>query len=157
MPAYAQARLAGQADVRLGPRPAPPDLRRLRGRALTPAERDSLIERLTDYYLSNRKHAFTDKPKIDGADGRAVFQPDIPEGLPQVQRADLGLSLAPGGPVRAADRRADTEPSARPAYRRPWRASGPCWKTRPAGIPELMPMTAGGRAQVQRGSIRARP
>ncbi|MGH7509999.1 MAG: hypothetical protein ACREMZ_11060 [Gemmatimonadales bacterium] len=30
---------------------------------LTSAQRDSLIERLTDYYLSNRKYAFTDKPK----------------------------------------------------------------------------------------------
>ena len=30
---------------------------------LTPQRRDALIERLTDYYLSNRKYAFTDKPK----------------------------------------------------------------------------------------------
>jgi hypothetical protein len=30
---------------------------------LTPAERDTLIERLIDYYLSNRSYAFTDKPK----------------------------------------------------------------------------------------------
>lgn len=30
---------------------------------LGPAGRDTLIERLTDYYLSNRKYAFTDKPK----------------------------------------------------------------------------------------------
>ena len=30
---------------------------------LTPARRDALIEQLTDYYLSNRKYAFTDKPK----------------------------------------------------------------------------------------------
>jgi hypothetical protein len=30
---------------------------------LTAAQRDSLIEQLTDYYLSNRKYAFTDKPK----------------------------------------------------------------------------------------------
>jgi hypothetical protein len=30
---------------------------------LTQVQRDTLIERLTDYYLSNRKYAFTDKPK----------------------------------------------------------------------------------------------
>jgi hypothetical protein len=30
---------------------------------LTPEQRDREIERLTDYYLSNRKYAFTDKPK----------------------------------------------------------------------------------------------
>ena len=30
---------------------------------LSPAQRDTLIEQLTDYYLSNRKYAFTDKPK----------------------------------------------------------------------------------------------
>jgi hypothetical protein len=30
---------------------------------LTQARRDALIEELTDYYLSNRKYAFTDKPK----------------------------------------------------------------------------------------------
>ena len=30
---------------------------------VTPAQRDTLIEQLTDYYLSNRKYAFTDKPK----------------------------------------------------------------------------------------------
>jgi hypothetical protein len=30
---------------------------------LTPVERDTLIERLTDYYLSNRRYAFTDEPK----------------------------------------------------------------------------------------------
>jgi hypothetical protein len=30
---------------------------------LTPARRDSLIEQLTDYYLSNREYAFTDRPK----------------------------------------------------------------------------------------------
>jgi hypothetical protein len=30
---------------------------------LTPERRDALIEELTDYYLSNRKYAFTDKPK----------------------------------------------------------------------------------------------
>jgi len=30
---------------------------------LTPEQRDALIEELTDYYLSNRKYAFTDKPK----------------------------------------------------------------------------------------------
>jgi hypothetical protein len=30
---------------------------------LPPAERDRLIEQLTDYYLSNRKYAFTDRPK----------------------------------------------------------------------------------------------
>jgi hypothetical protein len=30
---------------------------------LSPARRDSLIERLTDYYLSNRKYAFTNQPK----------------------------------------------------------------------------------------------
>jgi hypothetical protein len=33
---------------------------------LTPARQDSLIERLTDYYLSNRKYAFTDRPKAMG-------------------------------------------------------------------------------------------
>ena len=30
---------------------------------LSPGQRDVVIERLTDYYLSNRKYAFTDKPK----------------------------------------------------------------------------------------------
>jgi hypothetical protein len=30
---------------------------------LSPAQRDRLIEQLTDYYLSNRKYAFTDRPK----------------------------------------------------------------------------------------------
>ena len=30
---------------------------------LTSPQRDSLIERITDYYLSNRKYAFTDTPK----------------------------------------------------------------------------------------------
>jgi len=30
---------------------------------LTPAKRDAVIEQLTDYYLSYRKYAFTDKPK----------------------------------------------------------------------------------------------
>ena len=30
---------------------------------LTMIEKDSLIERLTDYYLSNRRYAFTDRPK----------------------------------------------------------------------------------------------
>lgn len=30
---------------------------------LTATQRDTLIERLTDYYLSNRKYAFSDKPK----------------------------------------------------------------------------------------------
>jgi hypothetical protein len=30
---------------------------------LTPEQRDREIEQLTDYYLSNRKYAFTDKPK----------------------------------------------------------------------------------------------
>jgi hypothetical protein len=30
---------------------------------LTPEQRDRKIEQLTDYYLSNRKYAFTDKPK----------------------------------------------------------------------------------------------
>ena len=30
---------------------------------LTRVQQDALIERLTDYYLSNRKYAFTDKPK----------------------------------------------------------------------------------------------
>jgi hypothetical protein len=30
---------------------------------LSPARRDRLIERLTDYYLANRKYAFTDRPK----------------------------------------------------------------------------------------------
>jgi hypothetical protein len=30
---------------------------------LVPTDRDALIERLTDYYLSNRKYAFTDRPK----------------------------------------------------------------------------------------------
>lgn len=30
---------------------------------LTSVQRDTLIEQLTDYYLSNRKYAFTDKPK----------------------------------------------------------------------------------------------
>src|SRR5204863_9446821 len=30
---------------------------------IAPAAKDSLIERLTDYYLSNRRAAFTDRPK----------------------------------------------------------------------------------------------
>jgi hypothetical protein len=30
---------------------------------LSPTQRDTLIEQITDYYLSNRKYAFTDKPK----------------------------------------------------------------------------------------------
>jgi hypothetical protein len=30
---------------------------------LTPAQRDRLIEQITDYYLSNKKYAFTDQPK----------------------------------------------------------------------------------------------
>jgi hypothetical protein len=30
---------------------------------LTPARRNTLIERLTDYYLTNRRYAFTDRPK----------------------------------------------------------------------------------------------
>jgi hypothetical protein len=32
-------------------------------RRLTPLRRDRLIEQLTDYYLSNRRYAFTDRPK----------------------------------------------------------------------------------------------
>ena len=49
MPRVRPRDLAGEADVRLGPRAPPPDLRCLcRRRGSTGAERDSLIERLTD-------------------------------------------------------------------------------------------------------------
>ena len=43
--------------------------------SLTPSQRDALIERLTDYYLSNRKYAFTDKPKsMELMDGQYFSQ-----------------------------------------------------------------------------------
>ena len=50
---------------------------------LTPSRRDSLIEQLTDYYLSNRKYAFTDRPKsmelMDGQYFSQVFRKAYPK------------------------------------------------------------------------------
>jgi hypothetical protein len=50
---------------------------------LSPAQRDTLIEQLTDYYLSNRKYAFTDKPKsmalMDEQDFSQTFRKAYPK------------------------------------------------------------------------------
>jgi len=50
---------------------------------LTPAQRDTLIEQLTDYYLSNRKYAFTDKPKSMGLMDEQYFSRTFRKAYPK--------------------------------------------------------------------------
>jgi hypothetical protein len=50
---------------------------------LTAAQRDTLIERLTDYYLSNRKYAFTDKPKSMGLMDEQYFSQTFRKTFPR--------------------------------------------------------------------------
>ncbi len=98
---------------------------------LTPAGRDSLVERLTDFYLSRRDVAFAPVPKSMALMLDQPYSGAFIRAYPKIQRPDLGLSLAAGRALRAAHGGAD---SGGPARRHRYGA-GPVPRDGPRWLP----------------------
>ena len=96
----------GEGDVRLGASPPPADLRRLGGRA-HPGGREGRDGRGADSLLQDASRPRLQlETEVDGAHAGAAVLAPVPAELPEVQRADLGVSLVTGRPLRAAHHRA---------------------------------------------------
>ena len=102
LPGVRGAVLAGRARLRLGPRLPPPGLRRAERRA--PGAGGARLAR----GAAHRLLPLPARPRLragaeeHGAHARPAVQRGVPPRLPEVQRPDLGVSLAAGGALRAA-------------------------------------------------------
>jgi hypothetical protein len=108
---------------------------------LTSAQRDSIIERLTDYYLSNRKYAFTDKPKsmalMDGQYFSQTFRRAYPK-FNGLIWAYHWLQVGLYEPYLEAGTEAERKAGVQAAVARFWSML----ESPPARMPKVMPMTS---------------
>jgi hypothetical protein len=108
---------------------------------LTPAARDSLIERLTDYYLSRPAHAFTIRPKsmqlMDGQPFSQVFRRAYP-GFNGLIWAYHWLQVGLYEPLILGSTPAERKAGIQAAVARFWQML----EQAPATTPREMPMTS---------------
>ncbi|HEU5304153.1 MAG TPA: hypothetical protein VFU40_05865 [Gemmatimonadales bacterium] len=108
---------------------------------LTAARRDSLIERLTDYYLSNRKYAFTDKPKSMALMDEQYFSQKFRKTYPKFNGliwAYHWLQVGLYEPFIAAQGKAERKAGVQAAVARFWSML----EDPPTRFPKYMPMAA---------------
>jgi hypothetical protein len=106
------------------------------------AAKPALVERITDYYLTNRANAFTSAPKsmalMDDAPYSQVFRSDYPE-FNGLIWAYHWLQVGLYEPLIGAESPAGRAEGIRTTLGRFWAMMD----ARPTRFPELMPMTAG--------------
>jgi hypothetical protein len=108
---------------------------------LAPTERDSLIEQLTDYYLSNRKYAFTDKPKSMALMHEQYFSQTFRKAYPKFNGliwAYHWLQVGLYEPYLGGQTEAQRKAGVQATVARFWSML----EDPPARMPKLMPMTA---------------
>ncbi len=108
---------------------------------LTPSARDSLIERLTDYYLSNRKYAFAVVPKSMELMDEQYYSQVFRRGYPKFNGliwAYHWLQVGLYEPFIEASTRAETKAGVQATLARFWSML----EDAPRNMPRVMPMTA---------------
>lgn len=108
---------------------------------LAPAQRDSLIEQLTDYYLSNRKYAFTDTPKSMALMHEQYFSQTFRKAYPKFNGliwAYHWLQVGLYEPYLGGQTEALRKAGVQATVARFWSML----EDPPARMPKLMPMTA---------------
>jgi hypothetical protein len=108
---------------------------------LSPAARDSLIERLTDYYLSNRKYAFTPAPKAMELMDEQYYSQVFRRGYPKFNGliwAYHWLQVGLYEPFIEASSRAEAKKGVQAAVARFWSML----EDPPRNMPRVMPMTS---------------
>jgi hypothetical protein len=108
---------------------------------LTPESRDSLIERLTDYYLSNRKYAFAAVPKSMELMDEQYYSQVFRRGYPKFNGliwAYHWLQVGLYEPFIEASTRAEAKAGVQAAVARFWSML----EDAPRNMPRVMPMTA---------------
>jgi len=109
--------------------------------SLTPTQRDALIERLTDYYLSNRKYAFTDKPKTMALMHEQYFSQTFRKAYPKFNGliwAYHWLQVGLYEPFLEAQTEAGRKAGVQATLARFWSML----EDPPSRMPSVMPMTA---------------
>jgi len=109
--------------------------------SLTPTQRDALIERLTDYYLSNRKYAFTDKPKTMALMDEQYFSQTFRKAYPKFNGliwAYHWLQVGLYEPFLEAQTEAGRKAGVQATLARFWSML----EDPPSRMPSVMPMTA---------------
>ncbi|CAA9325962.1 MAG: hypothetical protein AVDCRST_MAG11-2226 [uncultured Gemmatimonadaceae bacterium] len=92
----------GEADVRVGARAAPAELRRARRRAALPGPEGRGDGQAAGVLQVAPRREVQLQAEEHEADAGAALLARLPQGVPQVQRTDLGLPLDAGGALRAA-------------------------------------------------------
>ena len=108
---------------------------------LTPQARDSLIERLTEYYLSNRKYAFTPAPKSMELMDEQYYSQVFRRGYPKFNGliwAYHWLQVGLYEPFIEASTRAEAKAGVQAAVARFWSML----EDAPRNMPRVMPMTS---------------
>jgi hypothetical protein len=108
---------------------------------LTTAQRDRLIEQLTDYYLSNRKYAFTVKPKSMALMDEQYFSQTFRKAYPKFNGliwAYHWLQVGLYEPFLEEDTKALRKAAVQATVARFWSML----KDPPSRMPKMMPMTS---------------
>ena len=108
---------------------------------VTPARRDALIEELTDYYLSNRKYAFTDRPKSMALMDEQYFSQTFRKTYPKFNGliwAYHWLQVGLYEPFIEGTTKAERKAGVQATVARFWSML----EDPPAGFPRYMPMTS---------------
>jgi hypothetical protein len=108
---------------------------------LTPEQRDRLIEQLTDYYLSNRKYAFTDRPKSMALMDEQFFSQTFRKTYPKFNGliwAYHWLQVGLYEPFIEGRTKAERKAGVQATVARFWSML----EDPPAGFPRYMPMTS---------------
>ncbi len=108
---------------------------------LTSARRDALIEKLTDYYLSNRKYAFSDRPKSMALMDEQYFSHSFRKTYPKFNGliwAYHWLQVGLYEPFIEGSTNADRKAGVQATVARFWSML----EDPPAGFPQYMPMTS---------------
>jgi len=108
---------------------------------LTSGQRDTLIEQLTDYYLSNRKYAFTDKPKSMALMDEQYFSQTFRKAYPDFNGliwAYHWLQVGLYEPFIEGQTRAERKAAVQATLARFWSML----EDPPSRMPKVMPMTS---------------
>ena len=108
---------------------------------LTPGRRDALIEQVTDYYLSNRKYAFTDRPKSMALMDEQYFSKSFRETHPKFNGliwAYHWLQVGLYEPFIESQTKAERKAGVQAAVARFWSML----EAAPSRMPRQMPMTS---------------
>jgi hypothetical protein len=108
---------------------------------ITPARRDTLIEQVTDYYLSNRKYAFTDKPKSMALMDEQYFSQTFRKAYPKFNGLIWAYHWLQVG-LYEPYLEAQTEPERKAAVQATVARFWSMLEDAPSRMPKVMPMTS---------------